>query len=104
MTSETLNYKLPLLLHIATVTTGLIDAISYLGLGHVFTANMTGNVVFLAFARNVTVRKMAVPDLTTTVLTLTITGLAADSHLPAVLVHDGTDGFSPLHLCSWEQR
>ena len=41
---------LPLLLHIATVTTGLIDAISYLALGHVFTANMTGNVVFLAFA------------------------------------------------------
>src|SRR5882724_5180354 len=51
MTPETrLNHTLPLLLHIATTTTGLIDAISYLGLGHVFTANMTGNVVFLAFA------------------------------------------------------
>ena len=166
MTPETrLNHTLPLLLHIATATTGLIDAISYLGLGHVFTANMTGNVVFLGFAvagapglsltrsltalvafligaliggrvatrlselvrpnwvttalimesalllvatlaainfrdssgssfqlysiivltacamgiRNATVRKMAIPDLTTTVLTLTITGLAADS-------------------------
>src|SRR5205823_4034821 len=33
-----------------TVATGLIDAVSYLALGHVFTANMTGNVVFLAFA------------------------------------------------------
>jgi hypothetical protein len=33
-----------------TVVTGLIDAISFLGLGHIFTANMTGNVVFLAFA------------------------------------------------------
>jgi uncharacterized membrane protein YoaK (UPF0700 family) len=33
-----------------TVVTGLVDAVSYLGLGHVFTANMTGNVVFLAFA------------------------------------------------------
>src|SRR5438309_10662001 len=33
-----------------TVATGLIDAASYLALGHVFTANMTGNVVFLAFA------------------------------------------------------
>ena len=160
-----LNRKLPLLLHVATAITGLIDAISYLALGHVFTANMTGNVVFLAFAvagapglsitrsltaliafligaliggraatrlservrpnwittaltmesalllvatlaamsfrdlsgssfqlysiivltacamgiRNATVRKMAIPDLTTTVLTLTITGLAADS-------------------------
>jgi uncharacterized membrane protein YoaK (UPF0700 family) len=29
--------------------------------------------------RNAAVRKMAIPDLTTTVLTLTITGLAADS-------------------------
>ena len=168
MTPETrLNHTLPLLLHIATVITGLIDAISYLALGHVFTAIMTGNVVFLAFAvggapglsitrsltaliafligaliggrvatrisevftpswittalsleaalllvatlaainfhdssgssfqlysiivltacamgiRNATVRKMAIPDFTTTVLTLTITGLAADSRL-----------------------
>jgi uncharacterized membrane protein YoaK (UPF0700 family) len=166
MTPETrLNHTLPLLLHVATAITGLIDATSYLALGHVFTANMTGNVVFLAFAvagapglsitrsltalvaflagaliggraatrlsevltpswittalslesalllvatlaannfrdssgssfqlysiivltacamgiRNATVRKMAIPDLTTTVLTLTITGLAADS-------------------------
>ena len=150
---------------VLTVSTGLIDAVSYLGLGHVFTANMTGNVVFLAFAvagapglsiprsavslgaflagavaggrvaarlgtgpqprwvatafaveavlliaaalvaaggtraalpavygaivltalamgvRNATVRKIALPDLTTTVLTLTLTGLAADSAL-----------------------
>jgi uncharacterized membrane protein YoaK (UPF0700 family) len=166
MTPETrLNHTLPLLLHVATAITGLIDAISYLALGHVFTANMTGNVVFLAFAvagapglsitrsltaliafligaliggrvatrlsevstpswittalslesalllaatlaainfrdssgssfqlysiivltacamgiRNATVRKLAIPDLTTTVLTVTITGLAADS-------------------------
>src|SRR5438046_8904080 len=33
-----------------TVVTGLVDAVSYLALGHVFTANMTGNVVFLGFA------------------------------------------------------
>jgi len=39
----------PLLL-ILTVVTGLMDAFSYLVLGHVFVANMTGNVVFLAFA------------------------------------------------------
>src|SRR5262249_58842706 len=31
-----------------TFTTGLVDASSYLGLGHVFTANQTGNVVLLA--------------------------------------------------------
>jgi uncharacterized membrane protein YoaK (UPF0700 family) len=155
---------LPLLLVLLTFTTGLVDAVSYLGLGRVFTANMTGNVVLLGFAlagtkglsvsasglalgafligaagggrlgawldggprhkwllafavaetvlvsaaalsarglglqasvaarapvivltavamgmRNATVRRLAVPDLTTTVLTLTLTALAADS-------------------------
>jgi uncharacterized membrane protein YoaK (UPF0700 family) len=147
-----------------TVISGLVDAVSYLGLGHVFTANMTGNVVLLGFAaagaqgfsapacltslgsfllgaatagraarrlksrrhllfiamtteaiataaaavvafavttmsagwprftiiavlafgmgvRNSTIRRLAVPDLTTTVLTMTLTGLAADSSL-----------------------
>ena len=149
-----------------TVVTGLVDAVSFLSLGRVFTANMTGNVVILAFAtarvpglsiarsstalvsflvgaifggrimaradadsqirfagkaflledvflfaaslcaigyrhdfleyslqpfalivltalamgtRNAAVRKLAIPDLTTTVLTLTITGIGADS-------------------------
>jgi uncharacterized membrane protein YoaK (UPF0700 family) len=112
---------------ILTVVTGLVDAVSYLRLGHVFVANMTGNVVFLGFQRgpalrtvrdrlilavaalltgtavlpftghgslvtivilaaalgvqNSTVRHLGAPDLTTTVLTLTITGLAADSAL-----------------------
>jgi len=150
---------LPLLLIVLTVVTGLVDA-----LGHVFVANMTGNVVFLGFAaggasdfsvaislvaigsflagalaggrvgsntgehrgrflaratyaqlglvgaalivslasidvgsgiatyalvvllalamglQNATARRLGVPDLTTTVLTLTVTGLAADSH------------------------
>ena len=156
---------LPPLLVALTAVTGLVDAFSYLILGHVFVANMTGNVVFLAFAlagvggfsvlaslvaigcfalgalvtgrlgrslagrrelllgvtaaiqavivaeavtmtalaanpvqtglryaliavlaaalgaQNATARKLAVPDLTTTVLTLTITGIAADSRL-----------------------
>jgi uncharacterized membrane protein YoaK (UPF0700 family) len=151
-----------------TAVTGLVDAVSFLSLGRVFTANMTGNVVLLAFAtahvsglsiarsltallvfligatlggrvmaganpdsqirfaarafllevafllaasicsigyrgdllehslqsfalialtalamgtRNAAVRKLAIPDLTTTVLTLTITGIGADSSL-----------------------
>jgi uncharacterized membrane protein YoaK (UPF0700 family) len=141
-----------------TLVTGVVDAASVLGLEHVFTANMTGNVVFLGFAlaghgmtsvtaslvafgsfaagalaggriakaltaravklafglevatlllaavlafagakgetmliaallafamglRNAVVRKLAIPDMTTTVLTLTVTGLAADSSL-----------------------
>jgi uncharacterized membrane protein YoaK (UPF0700 family) len=151
------------LLIVLTVATGLIDAVSYLGVGHVFVANMTGNVVLLGFAlsgasglsvaasltavagflagagaggrwavassrhrrlwlstasavqtvlvgaagaavvagvlrpegpsrlvllallgtamgiQNATVRRLAIPDLTTTVLTQTLTGLAADS-------------------------
>src|SRR6267154_2599811 len=33
-----------------TTVTGLVDAVSFLSLGRVFTANMTGNVVLLAFA------------------------------------------------------
>ena len=33
-----------------TFVTGIVDAVSYLGLGHVFTANMTGNVALLGFA------------------------------------------------------
>jgi uncharacterized membrane protein YoaK (UPF0700 family) len=156
---------LPPVLISMTVVTGLVDAFSYLTLGHVFVANMTGNVVFLGFAlagapgfsiaasltaiaafaagafaggrlgtrygdhrgrlhssaaaaqavllaasvvlaglsgspvasgfryaliaalgismglQNAAVRRIGVPDLTTTVLTLTITGIAADSRL-----------------------
>ena len=111
-----------------TFATGLVDAASVLGLGHVFTANMTGNVVFLGFSlagsgrvatldclvalgafligalgggrlatvgvpfraallasamgtQNASVRKLGVSDMTTTVLTLTLTGLAAESTL-----------------------
>src|SRR5580658_6213456 len=33
-----------------TLVSGLVDAVCYLGLGRVFTANMTGNVVVLGFA------------------------------------------------------
>ncbi len=33
-----------------TAVTGLVDAVSYLRLGRVFVANMTGNVVFLGFS------------------------------------------------------
>ena len=41
---------LPLLLCTLTAVTGVVDALSFLALGHVFVANMTGNVVFLGFA------------------------------------------------------
>ena len=38
------------MLIVLTLLTGVVDAVSYLELGHVFVANMTGNVVFLGFA------------------------------------------------------
>ena len=41
---------LPPLLLTLTVVTGVVDAVSILRLGRVFVANMTGNVVFSAFA------------------------------------------------------
>jgi uncharacterized membrane protein YoaK (UPF0700 family) len=42
--------RLPVLLVMLTVVTGLVDAVSILKLGRVFVANMTGNVVFIGFA------------------------------------------------------
>jgi len=45
-----LDKTLPYALLGMTAVTGVIDAVSFLFLGHVFTANMTGNVVLLAFA------------------------------------------------------
>ena len=44
------NGPLSPMLLVLTVVTGLIDGFSYLVLGHIFVANMTGNVVFFAFA------------------------------------------------------
>ena len=44
-----LRHPLSLTLLVLTFSTGTVDAVSYLGLGHVFTANMTGNVVLLGF-------------------------------------------------------
>jgi uncharacterized membrane protein YoaK (UPF0700 family) len=166
--SPTTEKIIPYALLGMTAVTGLVDAVSFLSLGRVFTANMTGNIVLLAFAtahvsglsiarsitallaflvgailggrvmaranadsqirfaaqafllegaflfvasfcgigyrgnlqensfqplalialtalamgtRNAAVRKLAIPDLTTTVLTLTITGIGADSSI-----------------------
>src|SRR5258708_24594208 len=50
MRSTSPDGPLPALLLVLTGVTGLVDAVSYLKLGHVFVANMTGNVVFLGFA------------------------------------------------------
>src|SRR5579862_1219124 len=47
--AASVGHPLARLLLALTFTTGLVDAAAYLGLGHVFTANMTGNVVLLGF-------------------------------------------------------
>ncbi|MEU5310631.1 YoaK family protein [Streptomyces sp. NPDC021562] len=47
---ETRGVRLVVVLLALMTVSGLIDAVSYLGLGHVFTANMTGNIVILGFA------------------------------------------------------
>ncbi len=71
------------MLALLTVTTGLVDAVNVLGLGHVFAANQTGNVVFaelaLAGSPGLSLQRLGVPDVTATMLTQTLTAFAADS-------------------------
>jgi uncharacterized membrane protein YoaK (UPF0700 family) len=50
LNADTGDGPLPLFLVSLTIVTGLVDAISFLSLGRVFVANMTGNVVFLGFS------------------------------------------------------
>jgi uncharacterized membrane protein YoaK (UPF0700 family) len=45
-----LEFRRDAILVALTFAAGVVDAVSYLGLGQVFTANMTGNLVFLALA------------------------------------------------------
>jgi uncharacterized membrane protein YoaK (UPF0700 family) len=79
--------------HAVHVSAALGAEVTLIGAGAVLAAavnvrpgSFTGDAVIALLAlamgiRNATVRKIAVPDLTTTVLTLTLTGLAADSRL-----------------------
>lgn len=41
---------LPKVLVVVTAVTGIVDAVAFLGLGQIFTAFMTGNILFLGFA------------------------------------------------------
>jgi uncharacterized membrane protein YoaK (UPF0700 family) len=64
---------------VLTLITGLVDATCYLGLGRVFTANMTGNVVLLGFGL---ARAGGLPILAPIVsLALFLTGAFAFGHL-----------------------
>lgn len=47
--AASVRHPLAQALLVLTFTTGLVDAVSFLGLGQVFAANMTGNIVFLGF-------------------------------------------------------
>jgi len=70
-------------LELALLSIATVVSIGYRGPG-VSTAQLYFLIVLTGLAmgiRNATIRKLAVPDLTTTVLTLTVTGLAADSSL-----------------------
>jgi uncharacterized membrane protein YoaK (UPF0700 family) len=62
---------LPPLLIVLTIVTGVVDALAYLRLGHSLAMGV----------QNATARRLSVTDLTTTVLTLTLTGIAADPWL-----------------------
>jgi uncharacterized membrane protein YoaK (UPF0700 family) len=66
-----------------TFTTGLVDAVSYIGFGRVFVANMTGNVALLGFAA------AGVPGLSVTRALLSLLafllGAAAGGRLEIVL-------------------
>jgi uncharacterized membrane protein YoaK (UPF0700 family) len=71
-------------LGLLTLVTGLVDAACYLGLGRVFTANMTGNVVLLAFGAAGT---QGLPILGPTVsLVVFLVGAAAGGWLATRLV------------------
>jgi uncharacterized membrane protein YoaK (UPF0700 family) len=50
MSCAMLTDRLPVGLLALTAVSGIVDAVSFLALGQIFTANMTGNLVFLAFA------------------------------------------------------
>ena len=77
-------HPLLLALSLLTLVTGLVDAACYLGLGRVFTANMTGNVVLLAFGAT---GARGLPVLAPTVsLVVFLVGAAAGGRLASRLV------------------
>ena len=77
---------LPPLLVAMTVVTGLVDAFSYLVVGHVFGANMTGNVVFLAFALT-GARGFSLPAVVVALAAFGCSTLGAGVHPSRLLVH-----------------
>ncbi|XUM02004.1 YoaK family protein [Streptomyces venezuelae ATCC 10712] len=81
----------PLLL-VLTFVSGLVDAASFLGLGRVFVANMTGNVVFLGFALS------GVAQLSALASVVALAGFLAGAVAGGAWRRDGAAGelFAPL--------
>ena len=77
------------LVTVAVAEAGLLFAAALVSVGIKIGSGTASSAVYGAIVltavgmglRNATVRRLAVPDMTTTVLTLTLTGLAADSSL-----------------------
>jgi uncharacterized membrane protein YoaK (UPF0700 family) len=68
------------LLLLLTVLTGVVDAVSILSLGRVFVANMTGNVVFAAFA------VVGAPGFSLSASLFALAGFLAGAYLGGVLI------------------
>ena len=82
-------------IEIVLLLAATVTAVNYSGIQSQHGSKLYALIVLTALAigvRNATVRKLAVPDLTTTVLTLTLSGLAADSSFAG--------GSNPL----WQRR
>lgn len=76
---------LPPLLVALTFVTGIVDAVSFLGLDRVFVANMTGNVVFVGFALAGS-RELSVPASLLALLTF-LTAAAGGGRLVTRVAH-----------------
>ncbi|MET7855650.1 YoaK family protein [Streptomyces sp. NPDC005318] len=72
---------LPPMMLALTVVTGLVDAVSFLQLGRVFVANMTGNVVFSGFA------VAGAPGFSVTASLVALVSFIAGAVLSGLLVH-----------------
>jgi uncharacterized membrane protein YoaK (UPF0700 family) len=86
------------LLLLLTVLTGVVDAVSILALGRVFVANMTGNVVFAAFA------VVGAPGFSLPASLFALAGFLVGAYLGGVLVarHSGDRGLLLRAGCALE--
>ena len=81
------------LLLLLTAVTGCVDAVSFLRLEHVFTANMTGNVVLLGFALG------GVDDLSVIGSLLSLAGFLLGAYAGGRIVRRGGDGDHTVTTC-----